>query len=332
LRKDEKRALVLADLQKKKFAPVYLFYGDELFNIDEKVDYIINNLVEPANRDFNLDILYGDEADGAKIVNIAMSYPMMCEKRVVIVRDIHQLKTASLGLLVKYAAKPVATTCLVMTTASMEKQDIKKLEKLCAAVEFKQLYDNQIPDWIQKRLATKNITITPDAIRLLQGSAGNSLQNLSTELDKLLLNLGQRTRIEVNDVEAIIGASKQYTIFELCDAVAAKQLQPSLLILNNLLQLGETPGLIITMLNRHFTRLLLVKELVEQRLGEDKIAVAIKAHPFFVKGYLRQAKLYNIAQLKQSFVLLLETDELLKSSSQKDKLLLELLIVKLYYM
>lgn len=330
--KDERQKLVLADLQKKKFAPLYLFYGAEQFSIDEKVDYIINNILDPANRDFNLDILYGDEVDGAKIVNIAMSYPMMCEKRIIVVRDIHLIKAAGLNLLCKYAGNPVQTTCLILTSASNENKDIKKLEKLCAAVEFKPLYDYQIPDWIQKHLAKKKITITPDAIRVLQGSAGNSLQNLSTEIDKLLLNLGQRNKIEVSDVEEIIGTSKQYNIFELCDAIAAKQLQSSLFILNHLLQLGEAPGLIITMLNRHFTRLLLVKELVEQRIGEDKIAVAIKAHRFFVKGYLRQAKLYNVAQLKKSFVLLLETDELLKSSSQKDKLLLELLILKLYYM
>ncbi|MBN2412916.1 DNA polymerase III subunit delta [candidate division KSB1 bacterium] len=319
------------DIKKKNFASVYLFYGEEPFIIEKYVQDIIKNALEPGNEDFNLDILYGNEVDGAKIVNIAMSYPMMTDKRVVLVKNIHLLKTASLELLLKYIQNPSKTTCLLLTCAGLSNKHLKEIDKICTSFYAKPLYDNQIPEWIQDYLADKKMTITNEALRLLHASTGNSLQNLSMEIEKILLNIGERERIETADVEAVVGTSKLYNVFELCDSVGFKKLQVSIHILNHLLQLGESPGLIISMLNRHFTRLLITKELNVHKTNEQEMARVLKVHHFFVRNYIRQAGFFNNQQLKKAFTLLLETDELLKSSSQKPSLLLELLLIKLNY-
>ncbi len=319
------------DIKKKKFAPVYLFYGEESFVIEKFVQDIIKNALEPGNEDFNLDILYGNETDGAKIVNIAMSYPMMTDKRVVLVKNIHMLKTPSLELLLKYIQNPAKTTCLLLTCVGLGNKHLKEIDKICTSFYAKPLYDYQIPEWIQDYLAGKKMTITNEALRLLHASAGNSLQNLSMEIEKILLNTGDRERIETADVEAVVGASKQYNVFELCDSVGYKKLQVSIHILNHLLQLGESPGLIISMLNRHFTRLLITKELNVHKTNEQEMARVLKVHHYFVKNYIRQAGFFSNRQLKNAFSLLLETDELLKSSGQKPRMLLELLLLKLNY-
>ena len=319
------------DIKKKNFAPVYLFHGDEQFIIEKHVQAIIHNALEPGNEDFNLDILYGNEVDAAKIVNIAMQYPMMADKRVVLVKNIQLLKTAGLELLIKYINNPSKTTCLLLTCASLSNKYLKQIDKLSTSLQSKPLYDNQIPGWIQEYLAEKKMTISNEALRLLHASAGNSLQNLSMEIEKILLNTGDKEQIETADVEAVVGTSKQYNIFELCDSVGSKKVQASIHILNRLLQLGESPGLVISMLNRHFTRLLIIKELTARHTREQEIARVLKVHHFFVKNYIRQAGLFNTRQLKKTFSLLLETDELLKSSGQKPKMLLELLLIKLNY-
>jgi len=319
------------DINKKNFAPVYLFYGTEQFLIEKFVQDIIKNILEPGNEDFNFDILYGNEVDGNQILNIAMSYPMMAEKRVVLVKNIQQLKTASLELLIKYINNPSKTTCLLLTCNSLGNKYIKEIDKVCTSFDAKPLYDYKIPEWIQDYLAEKKLTITTEALRLLHASTGNSLQNLSMEIEKILLNLGDREQIETADVEAIVGTSKQYNVFELCDSVGFKRLQVSIRILNHLLQIGESPGLIISMLNKHFTRLLITKELIGHKTNEQEIAQTLKVHRYFVKNYIKQAGFFNNHQLKKAFSILLETDELLKSSNQKPKLLLELLLLKLNY-
>ena len=300
------------DINKKNFAPVYLFYGVENYIIEKYVHDIIQSTLEPGNEDFNLDILYGNEVDGAKIVNIAMSYPMMADKRVVLVKNIQLLKTASLELIVKYINNPSKTTCLLLTCPGLSNKNLKEIDKISTSFQSKPLYDNQIPGWIQDYLAEKKMTITNEALRLLHASTGNSLQNLSMEIEKILLNTGDKERIETADVEAIVGTSKQYNVFELCDSIGFKKFPVSIHILNHLLQLGEPPGLIISMLNRHFTRLLIIKELISRKTNDQEIARVLKVHHFFIKNYIRQAGFFNNQQLKKAFSLLLETDELLK--------------------
>ena len=105
---------------KGHFAPVYLFYGEEDFLIKKYEAEIKKKALEPGEDDFNLDIFYANEADGAKIINAASSYPIMATRRVVIARNIEQLSATSMQILAKYVQKPSETTCLVLTARKLD--------------------------------------------------------------------------------------------------------------------------------------------------------------------------------------------------------------------
>ena len=45
-----------------RFPPLYFLYGEEGFLIDELQALAIEHAVEPATRDFNLDVVFGPEA------------------------------------------------------------------------------------------------------------------------------------------------------------------------------------------------------------------------------------------------------------------------------
>lgn len=321
-----------ADLKAQHIAPLYLFYGEEDFLVKQLIESLQNAVLQPGDEDFNLDVLYGSEADGAAIVNIAMSFPMMAERRLVLVKDFHQLDDKGLQLLVKYAEKPSPTTCLCLTSSKLaaNKSGIKKLKQLAKSIETKRLYDNQIPAWIKTHVKERGYSISEEAASLLQINVGNSLRRLSSEIDKIELLKKEDKSISVTDVEAIVGATKEFNVFEFCDSVADGDMSKSLRILQRLLELGESPIGILVMLTRHFTIMIKAKEMVLKRASRNDMASALKINPYFIDKYISQSKKFRREQLQLVFQCLLLADRHLKSSYQKPKLIIESLLFEIY--
>lgn len=314
-----------------QIAPVYLFHGQEEYQIDLLCDALVAKALEPGSADFNYDQLYGSEVDGARVVNIATSYPMMAERRVLMVKNVHQMAAQSLEMLAAYAKKPLESTCLILTAAKIDARRAvwQQLLQHSASCEVKPLYDNQVPDWLRRQVQAQGLTISEEAIRLLQGMAGSSLRQLASEIDKIRINLMERTRIEVADVERVAGSARQFSVFELCDAVGQRNIKSSLAILRHMLTQGEQPTGILAMLARHFLILAKLHGMQSRRLPQESLARALKVQPFFLGNYTRQAAHFNGVQLRQALQHLLEADAGLKSSYQKPALVLELVLVKL---
>jgi DNA polymerase III subunit delta len=322
-----------ADWKAGRFEPVYLFYGTEDFLIEQLCDDLLAQVLQPEEKDFNLDIFYGQEADCVKVVNIATSFPMMSLRRVVMVKGLELIKADGLQLLVKYVQRPMSSTCLVLTAEKLEgrKTKLHEIHKAGCSFEAKTLYDNQIPEWLKKWVSQFGLSISEEAVRLLQAHAGNTLRSLAAEIEKLRLNLNERKRIEESDVEQVVGSSKQFSVFELCDAVGTKNLNRSLNILGTMLQNGEQPTSLLAMLSRHFFILAKLREMKYKNTSNDEIAKKLKIHPYFLQNYHRQAGSYDREQLKSAFSHLLEADQNLKTSFQKPRLVLETLLFKLQY-
>lgn len=319
-----------AELNEKKISQLYLFYGEEDFLIQQLMEALIKAVLQPGDADFNLDILYGNETDGAAIVNAAMSFPMMAERRLVIVKDFTLLNEKSLQLLLKYAEKPSASTCLCLISAKLGiNAAMKRLKEICKTIEAKRLYDNQVPAWIKSFARERGYGISDQAASLLQINVGNSLRRLSSEIDKIEL-LIKANEITVDDVEAVVGATKEFNVFEFCDAVAGKQLEKSLRILNRLLELGESPVGLLVMLSRHFTIMAKAKELLLKRSTRSAIAKELHINHYFIDKYIQQTQKYRREQLQAIFQLMLTADQHLKSSYQKPKLVIESLLFEIY--
>jgi DNA polymerase III subunit delta len=322
-------AQLFKELKQKQIAPVYLFFGEEDFLIEQFTDAVHEAALQPGDKDFNLDIFWANEYDGAAIVNAAAAFPMMAERRLIIVKEIHLLDDKSQALLLKYAQKPSPTSCVILTSSKITAA-VKKLRPLAFSIEAKPLYENQAPQWIKSHVKTRGFTISDEAIGLLQLNVGVSLRRLASEIDKIELLLKGRSEISIADVEAIVGSAKEFTIFELGDAVADKKLDKSLRVLERLLELGESAVGILAMLSRHFILLAKSKEIAGRRAQREEIAKLLKINAFFVEKYLQQSTKYKHEHLAQIFILLLRADQHLKSSYQKPRLVLETLIVEIY--
>ena len=302
---------ILKDLQARKFAPIYLFMGEETYYIDKLTQYIADNALSEDERAFNQIVLYGEDTDAGTLDNTARRFPMMAQHQVVILKEAQNLKR--IDDLVHYAQKPVASTILVLAhkykSVAKNKKLYKAIESNGVVFESKKLYDNHLPDWISEYLHDKQFLAEPQAIAMLAENLGTDLSKLANELDKLCILLPQGSRITLTDVEKNIGINREFNNFELNKAIGQRNVLKANRIINYFAANQREHHIIATIsaLFSYFEKLLTYYSLPNKN---DRIAVAqaLKINPFFVQEYLQAARNYPLSKVKQCISYLREYD------------------------
>ena len=78
---------IMKDLKARKFSPIYILMGEESYYIDQITNYIAENVLTPAEQDFNLNVCFGSDVSAVQITDMAKRFPMMAEYQVVIVKE-----------------------------------------------------------------------------------------------------------------------------------------------------------------------------------------------------------------------------------------------------
>lgn len=217
---------VLKEIDQQRYAPVYCLMGEEDYYIDLIEDYILQRVLTEEQKDFNLTLFYGADTNMSEIVSAARRYPMMADHQVVIVREAQALDS-NWDELSAYLQHPVPSTLLVLSykhgVLDKRKKVAKQIEELGVIFESPQLKEAAIPDFVTHYLQQKGIGIETVNAQLIAEYVGNNLTRLSNELDKLIIGLPQGTlRVTVEHIEKNIGISKEYNLFELKNALVAK--------------------------------------------------------------------------------------------------------------
>ncbi|MDX2174061.1 MAG: DNA polymerase III subunit delta [Bacteroidota bacterium] len=322
---------IILDLKRKIYKPIYFLCGEEAYYIDLISDYIENNVLEEADREFNQNVVYGKDADLVGILSLAKQFPMMSDYQVVIVKEAQNIKelnksnsgdgesksdknssnSASQQFL-SYINNPQTTTILVFAFKykSIDKRSAiaKALQKHAVFLETSKLYDNQVPEWITNYVKDKNYSIGPKASFLLAEFLGNDLSKITNEINKLVINIPEGNEITHELVSDNIGISKEYNVFELQDALAKKDILKANRIINYFSsnEKEHPPVLVISSLFSYFSKILKYHFIPDK--SKFAAAQALGVNPFFVDGYAKAAGQYNTNKLKHIFSYLKEID------------------------
>ena len=222
---------IIAQIRQQEYKPIYLLMGEEAYYIDRLSEYIAESVLAPEERDFNQTVIYCTrETAVADVINSARRYPMMAKHQVVIVKEAQNL--LKIDELAVYAQNPMQTTILVICYKNGKVDGRKKLvpavEKVGIVFESKKLKDGMLPQFIADYLRRKQVGIDERACQMLADSVGADLNRMAGELDKLVLALptGQ-TRINADMVGKNVGVSKEFNVWELRAAVAARNVEKS---------------------------------------------------------------------------------------------------------
>lgn len=301
---------ILTDLRNKKYYPIYFLYGEEAFFIDQLSDYIEKNVLDDSQKEFDQTIIYGKDTDIAGIISQAKRFPMLGQYQVVIVKEAQEVK--DIEELISYVKQPLNSTILVIcykySKLDQRKLLAKTLQKVAVVFESKKLYDNNIPDWIKEQLAIRSYTIQPKANLLMAEFLGTDLSKITNEIEKLCINLAKGTEITPSHIEANIGISKDFNVFELQKALGDRNIVKANQIINYFAANQKDNPLVkvVALLYMYFSKTLIYQQLAKE--SDDKKAKALGVSVYFLKDYRLAAKNYSTEKLSRIISTLREYD------------------------
>jgi DNA polymerase-3 subunit delta len=232
-------------LKQRAFDPVYLFHGEDDYLKDARLRELVAAAVDPATRDFNLELRRGGELDAETLDALLATPPMLAERRVVVVRDMDKLKKDARALLLRYLERPAPDVLLVLVSPAGAKAD-KPVADRSTTVEFAPLTGDRLPRWVAYHAETVlGRPITPDAVALLIEAVGADLPQLAVELEKLA-SFAAAT-IDERAVAEIVGVRRGESLGALLDAVGGKDAATALGLIAAVLQQPKTSAVSIVM-------------------------------------------------------------------------------------
>ena len=133
---------LITDIRAGKLQPVYILIGTETYFIDMIVDELEKHAINPADRDFNYNLYYGNDTNAETVINCAQQFPVMAERKLVILKEAQGLQNAKSDLdkFVPYISHPNYSTTLVITYTGEKTAaaaEIQKAANKADAVVFK---------------------------------------------------------------------------------------------------------------------------------------------------------------------------------------------------
>lgn len=303
---------LLTEVKSKQYKPLYVLHGEEAFFIDQISDFIENSVLTDGEKAFNQVVLYGKDIVARQIIDEAMQFPMMSERRVVIVKEAQDM--SDLKELDSYIAKP-APHAIVVLAHKNKKIDgrltwiqVAKKSPHIAMLHAQPIKEGKLVQWVDGYLRQKNRKISQPAKLLLCEYLGTDLKKLVNEINKLELNIAKDVGIEVDHVEKYVGISKDYNVFELNKAIGARDVLRTHVICNNLIDNihKSPPQMLIPAMFSHFQKSHLAKRV--GRRSNDHIAGVLRISSYYISDYITTADNYSESAFKRIFELLKVAD------------------------
>ena len=318
-------------LEYGEIAPAYLFVGEAAFLMDEAWEKLLSKALPRGGRHFNGERLQAREIEAADAIERLATMPMFGGRRFIRVDSVETWGKESREAIESFVPQIPATACLVMTAANR-----KSVEGLARAVEargkivqFKSAGVKEAPRWLIQRAGQLGKTLSHKAAFMLVETAGADFQTLASELDKICTFIGERERIEAEDIFEAASSQRNFSTFELLDFLRARQAGKAVRSLKSLILAGEPPLRILSRLAWQTRMVWQVKDGLRQGMLEAELAKRLGAHPFVVKKAREQSALFSDTDLFRTLEAICKTDIAIKSTGATPEILLEELVLEL---
>ncbi|HEV3306397.1 MAG TPA: DNA polymerase III subunit delta [Candidatus Sulfotelmatobacter sp.] len=348
----------VSELESRKLRPAYVFVGDEAFFRKRFRDAILDHLVPVDLRDFSLFEFDLAENDLAEVLDRARTPSLMAPFQVFFVRGVKNLfgrgsNEEKLAAIEDYCKNPNPDALIVFVAdhisipadvRRMEMQDKERYQRIretmgpyCGIVELARVEEGEAVRWISEFCASRPevVKIDPDGARELVDALGGDMMMISNELEKLMLYVGAKNRITLGDVETMVLAAKQRSLYELTDAISSKDRVRALEVLDAMLSSGDGEEAAIGhiyMLAKTFRQMLVILErnVRDQRMLWAALWQGFRVPPFAADDIIKQARRYKSRRdLTRAIRLVAKADLALRSNPVSKRMVLERLVMDL---
>jgi DNA polymerase-3 subunit delta len=289
-------------IRRGALAPVYYLTGDEDVLKDELVSQLVEHTVDPASRDFNLDVRSAGDLDGESLHALVETPPMLAERRVVVIKNLEQWrKNAKVWqVLERYLDNPSPTTVLALVHGAGQKPQAG-VARRAAHVTVSALNPERLRRWVKMRAERVGLALEPEATTHLVDAVGGDLSHLAMEVEKLAAVASENRPLGIGDVADLVGVRRGETAHDWVGAVISRDLPRALDMLESVLAASGMGGVrLVGLLGTALIGVRLARALLDRGLALPRIEQAVfqrirRARPMGLGSWRDEAKRWTAA-------------------------------------
>ncbi len=315
-------------------SPIYVIYGKDRRAAGEHLHRLADQVLAGADPQVAMTV-YDQTPEWADVNDTLGTLPFLAARRLVVVKDADEFVKQYRTRLEEYAEAPRETGVLILMPESFPKTTrlAKKVSQVGQVIACEPVKPRQLHDYlINYAKQSHTMALTRPAAAMLIELAGDDAGLLVNEVDKLVAfvktpGIGKQ-RVDVDDVQAIVGQNRQVNVFNVIDAMTVSQVALALQRLEQMLQQDrDAQFTVIGAFAWHFRRLYRARVLLDQGMAPAAIhkQLRIWSQPDAFIAQVRRLNLLRIGAILRELTVL---DWNSKTSSTTVQLGLEKLIVK----
>jgi len=311
-------------------APTYLLVGDDVYLNDYFIleIYKVLSEISPIER----VACYGDAQNVEQTLTSHLGAgSLFSERKLIILRAVNQFSTQSKDLIADKFSHPNSDHIIVLQTQSIDRRKSfwKKIAKTATTVGTKTFYEQDINRWLSKFVQTEfNATISNGAIHQLATTAGNSLADITSEIEKIRIHFDEPTQITEKHVKAVSYDQKDASVFDLEYSIGSRDKSKTVNILRKLFGQGVEAGQILWQIHELFIRLFVLHGLSEKSPANVQKKCRLRS-PGIARNYIRYAQNYRPVEIQNTIKILVNADKTIKTSSVDSRALLSHSIISI---
>jgi len=288
----------------------YYFWGGE--------SVLQQNLLEKIQKNENLEkeILYGETLKVDQLVNAVSTATLFADKKLIVIKNAEKIKTKDEKNIAEVlGTSPTVNPLFFLCSEKISKDElrnnplIRKIAELGEVVEFRQLYQNEMIEYIVHKVAGRGKTISRSDVQYFIDLTGNNLSEVKNELEKLFLYTKDKKIIDSTDIENCSGYTNQQNLYKLNDAIRIKDKQKALKVLNELIESGENEIHIIRSVYKEFNKMLLAESYIEEKkFNSRKVIETMRLNKYYGEKFLAEIKKYSRSDIINKIEMLYLTE------------------------
>jgi len=291
-------------------------YGENQFALLQKLKYYREGFLKKYGEEAIYEEIEGGKVSAQEIKALTQNVSLFAEKRFLILRNfLRDADQEEQKKLAEYLNKIEEDCIFVLTESAIPDRRTtlyKKLIKEAKSEEFKAWLPAQTTRWIVEKIQKSGGSIDSNTATYLVECTGGELFQVNSEVQKLLA-FAKTKKITRADIDELTHKNLIVVIFDLMDAIGQKQLTSALKLFRNLVESGESPWQIFSMIVRQFRILILVNDLLGRGLNAKQISEKLKMHPYVIQKALPQSRNFTFKKLTEIYDKLLDLDIRLKT-------------------
>jgi len=316
----------LQQIDSGNILPVYLLQGEDQF----LQQFVVQKIESVFFTDAPIDKTYllPDEMGGNEILDRINATDLFNSKKLFILRDPQRIRSNHRNEFLDYCSNPIATNCLVIMLEEYRESVaiVKQLTKRIDQISVRTPYTSELRKWTNYFLKEYEVESTSGAIDSIIDIAGDSIQHISNEVQKMKLMLADGEKLTNEIITQFSGWKREHQRWEFLLALGNRDIDEALKMGMSLIRQGDSLLSLLYPITSLFQEMLFSKlksGTFSDRTGYIPLPGSVTRRlPSFVKKYSEQEIVKSLSNLGK-------LDARIKSTSYKDETELIQLLFKI---